>query len=136
MAANSKLASATQILCVMAYLGDSTTSLAIANSLRTNPVVVRRLLKQLERAGLVELRPGRDGGVRLVRTPDQITLDQVYSAVEAGGEVFALRSDGNPRCPVNKVMPQMLGPLFASASQAVTDVLGRTTIGSLAQAVP
>ena len=61
MAANSKLASATQILCVMVYLGDDTTSPAIANSLRTNPVVVRRLLKQLERAGLVgtTARPGR-----------------------------------------------------------------------------
>lgn len=135
MAANSRLASATQILCVMAYLGDDTTSLTIANSLRTNPVVIRRLLKLLERAGLVALRPGRDGGVGLRRSPDDITLEQVYSAVEAEGELFALRGGGSPRCPVNRMMPQLLGPVFDSASQAVTETLGRTTIGSLAQAI-
>ena len=135
MAANSRLASATQILCVLAYLGDGTTSLAIANSLQTNPVVVRRLLKLLERAGLVELRPGKNGGVGFARSPDDIRLEQVYSAVEAGSEVFALRGGGNPKCPVNRMMPQLLGPVFASANQAVTDVLGQTTIGNLARAV-
>ncbi len=134
MAANSRLASATQILCVMAYLGDGTTSGMIANSLQTNPVVVRRLLKLLERAGLVELRAGRDGGASLARPADEITLELVHSAVEAE-EVFALRGGGNRRCPVNKAMPRMLAPVFASASQAVTDVLACTTIGSLARAV-
>ncbi len=135
MAANSKLASAAQILCVMTYLGDRTTSLAIAKSLQTNPVVVRRMLKLLERAGLVALQPGRDGGVGFAVPPDTITLEQVHSAVEAGGEVFALRGGGSPKCPVNQAMPQVLGPLFASAGQAVKDVLGRTTIGDLARTV-
>lgn len=133
MAANTRLASAVQILCAIAYLGDGTTSLAIANSLRTNPVVVLRLLKLLEQAGLVRLRAGRDGGVAFAQPPDKITLKQVYAAVEAGGEVFALREGGNPRCPVNKVMPRVLGPVFTAASQAVGDVLERTTIGSLAR---
>ena len=135
MAANTKLASATQILCVLAYLGDGTTSQAIANSLQTNPVVVLRLLKLLERAGLVALRPGRDGGVGFVLSPDDITLKQVYSAVQAGEEVFALRGGGSPKCPVNRLMAQLLGPVFEATSHAVADVLGRTTIGSLARAV-
>ena len=136
MAANTRLASATQMLCVMAYLGDSTTSQVIANSLRTNPVVVRRLLKCLEQAGLVELRPGKGGGVSFARSPDEITLDQVLAAVEAEEDVFALRGGGNPNCPVNKTMPRLLGPVFVSAGQAVTAVLEQTTIGSLARSVP
>jgi Rrf2 family protein len=136
MAANSRLASAAQILCVMAYLKEDTTSQVIANSLRTNPVVVRRLLKSLEQAGLVVLRPGKDGGVSFARSPDEITLEQVHAAVEAGGDVFALRGGGNPHCPVNKTMPRLLKPVFASASQAVTAVLGQTTISSLARSVP
>jgi DNA-binding IscR family transcriptional regulator len=115
----------------MNHLGDGTTSLAIAKSLHTNPVVVLRLLKSMERAGLVALRQGRDGGVGFARSPEDITLDQVYSAVEAGGEVFALREGGNPKCPVDRAMPGALGPVFAAVDQAVGDVLRRTTIGSL-----
>ncbi len=117
----------------MAYLGDETTSQAVASSLQTNPVVVLRLLKLLERAGLVRLRSGRDGGVAFARPADEITLKQVYAAVELGGEVFALREGGNPRCPVNRAMPQVLGPVFADTGEAVGAVLDRTTVGSLAR---
>ena len=127
-----RMASAIQILCVMAYAGrPATTSEVIARSLKTNPVVVRRLLKSMQHAGLVEMRPGKDGGVQLGREPGQITLDQVYKAVESDGGVFALRPRGNPRCPVDTTMKHLLGPIFRSADAAVEQTLGRTTIASL-----
>jgi Rrf2 family protein len=135
MAANSRMASAVQILCVMAYLGDGTTSPVIANSLRTNPVVVRRLLKSLERSGLVELRPGKDGGVQFAQSPDDITLEQVFTAVETDTDVFALRRGGNTNCPVNKSMKRLLEPIFASACDAVGAILRQTTIGGLTQSI-
>ena len=63
MAMNSRLASAVHIMSFIAYAGDEgTTSEAIAKSLQTNPVVVRKILKLLEREGLVALRQGRHGG--------------------------------------------------------------------------
>ena len=129
------MASAVQMLCVMAYLGEGTTSQVIARSLRTNPVVVRRLLKSLERSGLVELRPGKDGGVHFARSPDKITLEQVYAAVETGADVFALRRRGNPNCPVNRNMKRLLGPIFSSAGDAVAAILRQTTIGGLMQSI-
>jgi DNA-binding IscR family transcriptional regulator len=36
---------------------------------------VRRILKSMEQHGLVEIRPGKDGGVQLARARDGITLD-------------------------------------------------------------
>src|ERR1700722_14969108 len=92
MAANTRMATAIQILCVIAYTGpDGTNSEIVSRSLRTNPVVVRRLLKRMQQHGLVEIRPGKDGGVKLGRDPSQITLDQIYKAVEIEAGVFALR---------------------------------------------
>jgi Rrf2 family protein len=136
MAANSRMASAVQILCVMAYTGDDgTNSEIIAKSLRTNPVVVRRLLKGMERAGLVEIRPGKDGGVRFRCEPDQITLDQIYRAVESETDVFALRQGGNPRCPVNAKMADLLGPIFQATNKAVDTTLKQTTLRSLVSAI-
>jgi Rrf2 family protein len=130
------MASAVQILCVMAYKREGNmNSEIIANSLRTNPVVVRRLLKGMEHAGLVEIRPGKDGGVQFRREPDEITLDQIYRAVEDETDVFALRQGGNPNCPVNARMKSLLGPIFAAANNAVVATLEQTTLGSLVKAL-
>jgi DNA-binding IscR family transcriptional regulator len=136
MAANSRMASAVQILCVMAYLGPgSTTAAVIARSLRTNPVVVRRLLKSMEREGLVAIRPGKDGGVQLRRAPGQITLDQICRAVEGETGVFALRPTPNPGCPVARRMSDLLGPIFGAANDAVEGTLRQTTLDSLVGAI-
>src|SRR6476620_79278 len=93
MTANSRMASAVHIMSFVAYAGDEgTTSEAIAKSLQTNPVVVRKILKLLEREGLVALRQGRQGGVGLRRAASRITLGQIYKAVESETGIFALRS--------------------------------------------
>ena len=136
MAANTKLASAVQVLCVIAYSGPAGTNAErVARSLRTNPVVVRRLVKSMEHEGLVEVRPGKDGGVQLAREPDDITLDQVYRAVEVEAGVFALRPRGNPRCPVDARMKDLLTPIFGAADTAVERTLGKTTLASLVAAI-
>src|SRR5215813_8412948 len=89
MTTNSRLASAVHIMSFVAHAGDEgTTSEAIAKSLKTNPVVVRKLLKLLEGEGLVALRQGRYGGVGLQRPASSITLGQIYRAVESESGVF------------------------------------------------
>ena len=132
MAANSVLAGAVQALCVIAWRGaEGANSEWLAKSLNTNPVVVRRLLKNLEREGLVRLRPGRHGGVELVRSPADITLDDVYRAIDPDRELFALRERSNPKCPVQRSMSRALPPLFRAAEDAVAGVLRTTSIAAL-----
>lgn len=136
MAANSLLAGAVQILCVLAWRGEQdTNSEILARSLNTNPVVVRRILKSLESHGLVEVRPGRYGGVTLLRSPSDITLEDVHRAIEPGGELFALRERGNPHCVVNKAMARVLPPLFGAANAAVDSALRRTKLSSLVEKI-
>ena len=136
MAANTRMATAIQILCVIAYKGaEGTNSEVVAKSLRTNPVVVRRLLKSMEQQGLVEMRPGKDGGVKLQRAPSQITLEQIYKAVEVETAVFALRPRGNPNCPVDSRMKGLLHPIFEATDSAVEKVLRQTTLGGLVKQI-
>jgi Rrf2 family protein len=136
MAANSLLASAVQILCFTAYVGgEKTNSEFIARSLKTNAVVVRRILKSLERQGLVEIRSGRYGGVTLKRAPEDISLQDIYRALEPGDGLFALRASGNPRCPVNLAMKGLLTPVFNAADAAVDDVLRQTKLASLVEKI-
>lgn len=136
MAANSVLAGAVQMLCVIAWRGSKgANSELLAKSLNTNPVVVRRILKTLENHGLVKVRPGRHGGVELLRSPADITLEDVYKAVEPDGALFALRERGNQRCPVNNAMIRTLPSLFGTADAAVDNVLRRTKIASLVEKI-
>jgi|SRR5579859_1615558 len=137
MAANTRMATAIQILCVIVHRGErGSNAEIISRSLRTNPVVVRRMLKSLQQQGLVDIRPGKDGGVSLRRPPDKITLDEIYRAVEANTGVFMLRPRGNPSCPVDRRMKDLLMPVFDATNTAVATTLRQTTLGSLARAIP
>jgi Rrf2 family protein len=136
MAANSLLAGAIQILSILAWRGDEeTNSERLAKSLDTNPVVVRRILKSLQHHGLVEVKPGRHGGAALARSPSDITLEDIYKAVEPDGALFVLRERGNSRCPVNNAMSRVLPPLFGAANAAVDGVLRRTKLSSLVEKI-
>src|SRR5579884_4267870 len=77
--------------------GESPTSEWMAGSIGVNPVVVRNILGMLRRAGLVHSQQGV-AGARPSRPLDQITMLDVYRAVEEGGPLFAIHSHPNPAC--------------------------------------
>ena len=60
-------------------------SAQLASALGANPSLVRKLLSPLADAGLVRSSFGRDGGIRLGRPADAITLREIYSAVLGEG---------------------------------------------------
>ena len=78
------------------------------------------MLKSLEHRGLVEIRQGKGGGVRLGRSPSSITLADIYTAVETDAEIFAYHeAEPNPACIVSCRMKQVLEPAGAAALAAV-----------------
>ena len=136
MATNSRLASAIHIMSFVAHAGDEgTTSEAIAKSLQTNPVVVRKILKLLEQEGLVALRQGRHGGVGLRHRASRITLGQIYKAVESEAGVFAMRSHVHEGCVVACAMKRRLRPIFNAATDAVEQALSKTSLAELVRGV-
>jgi Rrf2 family protein len=53
----------------------------LAVSVKTNASFIRKLVVALSAAGLVESVRGKSGGIRLAKSPKDIGLDQIYSAV-------------------------------------------------------
>src|SRR4030095_13523429 len=124
------------IMSFIAHAGDDgNTSEAIAKSLQTNPVVVRKILKLLEREGLVALRQGRHGGVDLRLPASRITLGQIYKAVESESGIFSMRSQVNEGGAVACAMKRGLGPIFDAANDAVEQALGKTRLSDLLRRV-
>ena len=127
---------AVHVLTLLAYHeGDRVTSTFLAASVNTNPVIIRRLLLALQRAGLVETSKGARAGSRLCRSPRRIDLGEVYRAVETS-EPFAQPSrKPNAACPVGNCIHKALNSIFASAQSALERDLGKTTLADVLSTV-
>lgn len=100
---------AVHVLTLLAHEGGGPlTSDFVAGSVNTNPVVIRRILALMGRAGLVSTKEGARGGTRLARPAERVTLADVYRAVEADSLFGRIRSDPNPRCPVGRSVGEVL----------------------------
>jgi Rrf2 family protein len=132
MSANSRLTIAAHAL---AWIGlyqrqgnEVATSEQIATSARTNPVVIRRLLGELRRAGLVESRRGLGAGWSLTRGLDSMTLLDVYEAVEPG-PLFAMhRATPDQECVIGYgIQPAMQG-IYDGVEQTLRRELAGVTL--------
>ncbi|WP_413537168.1 Rrf2 family transcriptional regulator [Carnobacterium divergens] len=100
----------------------------IAASVNTNPVVIRRIVGLLKKAGLVDSAPGM-GGINLLKEPQEITLYDIYNAVSVKDkQLFSLHQDTNPECIVGKNIQQSLVGVMRTAEEAMEDELKKTTL--------
>ena len=136
MAANSQFSMAVHILTLLAMAGDDNVkSEYIASSVNTNAVVIRRVLSQLNQAGLVSSQTGAFGGTRLAKSPSEISLCEIYKAVSCG-EVFALHAKSpNQDCPVGKNIEAVLCNLQKEIEKSVGEKLRQFTLARVIEMV-
>ena len=134
MSTNSRFAVAVHVLSLMAWSGEEPlNSEQVAESVNTNAVVIRRMLLELAEAGLVVSQTGSLGGSRLANDPAEMTLLDVYRALEYGG-VFSLHRQPPSRdCPVGVNIETVLGEVLSEVDSAVEQVLAGITINDVVQ---
>ncbi|MFB7138101.1 Rrf2 family transcriptional regulator [Gottfriedia sp. NPDC056225] len=108
------------------------TSEWIAESVNTNPVVIRRVMGKLKNAGLIQVRRGT-GGATLQKSLSEITLLDVYRAVEVveEGELFQFHEKPNPNCPVGANIQAVLELILNRAQEAMEKILDDVTMEEL-----
>jgi Rrf2 family protein len=139
MAANSRLTIAVHALAWLALAQrqghDVLTSDQVAASVNTNPVIIRRSLGDLRRAGLVHVRHGAGAGWSLGRAPEQISLLEVYDAVGHEQPFGLHHTEPNLECPVGRGIRPALDQVYGDIEQtlrrelalvSVADVLRKT----------
>lgn len=112
-----------------------TSSRVITYSIDTNPVVVRRVMSDLETAGLVESKRGPGGGFTLARDADEITLLDVYRAVDTGPVFKPYREHTVDDCPVGGRVSDVLDAELDAAVEALHAALDGTTVADVVEAV-
>src|ERR1700704_4420041 len=129
MSTSSRFAVAVHVLTLMAWSDEECLkSDQMAVSVNTNPVVIRRMLCELAEDQLVVSQTGAAGGSRLARDPRQITLLDVYRAVECAGSFSLHRQRPSHRCPVGAGIGSVLESVRGEIDAAIEQVLAGITI--------
>jgi Rrf2 family protein len=118
---------AVQALVILAVSDDACSSSSIAEDVDAHAVFLRRVLAQLARVKIVAAREGRDGGYRLARPADKITLADVYQAVNLAATVDELAADHCGLPEIDAVLDDVADKL----EQQTVKVLGQYTIASI-----
>lgn len=115
--------------CIDTFSNQKMTSDFMAESIGTNPVIIRKILQQLKAAGLVEVARGT-GGVKVTKPFDQITFLDVYRAVECAPEeeLFHFHENPNPKCPVGKNIHGILDKRLLEVQSAMEEKLSKMTL--------
>lgn len=130
---SSRLPIATHILMCIVQFGENCkiTSDFLAGSVNVNPVIIRKTLGQLKKAGLVKVEAGV-GGASLAKAPEDITLLDVFHAVEPEeGTLFHLHENPNPACPVGREVHGILSGYLDAAALAMENQLHAVTLQRL-----
>lgn len=116
--------------------GHVVTSEWIAGSVNTNPVVIRRILSALNKAGLVCSIRGSNGGSTLAKKAEDITLLDIKRAVDSDDPVPLYNQPPNEKCPVARSMQPVLRRVIERAEAAREAVLSTTSLAEGIAAIP
>lgn len=121
------------LICMESFKNDiKVTSDFLASSINANPVVIRRLLQQLKAAGIVTVTRG-SGGAEIAKPLDQISMLDVYHAVDCveSGNLFHFHGSPNCLCPVGRNIHTILDSKLDNIQSAMETEMKSVTIADL-----
>ena len=134
MQITSKFTVAVHILtCIDIFGGQMrVTSDFLSGSTGVNAVIVRNVLGQLRNAGIVETRQG-SGGAHLAKALDEITLYDIYKAVDCVDDegLFHFHENPNAECPVGRNIHKAMDDRLEAAQTALENELKSTTLAQV-----
>lgn len=90
----------------------------IAGSVKLSSVVVRKLMSTLKKAGLLATKSGSVPNPKLTRPAQDISLLDIYLAVEKNKPLFEVDKETNSKCVIGKNIQQILTKYYTEAENA------------------
>lgn len=104
---------------------------SLAQSVNTNPVVIRRLLSQLTKAHLVSTTRGKAGGVKLAKEPQMITLKDIYMALSPSNNMGPRDKAPHKDCAVSCSMHSIMTTVSEGTQKATLKYLDSQKLSDL-----
>jgi len=119
------------VLTALAVHDSPVPSSGLAKSVGTNAAFLRQLIGELRDAGLVETKLGKGGGALLARSPNTITLLDVYKATQEDPGLRTHCCNPASQCDIARGIPAVLKELSGRLENAVQEELSQTTIAQV-----
>jgi Rrf2 family protein len=126
---DTKFSTAIHMLILVSEAEVPMNSEQIAHSVGTNASYIRKVATRLSRAGILEGRRGVSG-FSLLKAPEDISLLEVYRAVEQTEDVHVFDVHQNPsdECIVGSNIRPVINGMFRQAEQVVESELAGATL--------
>ena len=107
------------------------TSDNIASSVEISPVMVRRLMSVLKKAGFIETKPGASPDPHLAKPAANISLLDIYLAVEKDKPLFEIDHETNLQCIVGGNIQSTLEYFYNEAENAALAKLNSVNLADI-----
>lgn len=125
---SNKLSDGVHILAYVDICKDGDlSSNAIASSIESNPSLVRRMMSRLKKAGLLVSQPGVVAP-KLGRPVAEITLLDVYQAIEDNHNLLHVDEKTNPKCIVGGNIQQTLTGIYDKIQADAENSMAQVTL--------
>ena len=115
--------------------GEEIPSATLAESVNADPTFVRKSLSKLSKAGLIVTTRGKNGASRLTRSPNQITLMDIYRA-SAAPPAFAIHSyPVEKRCPISCNIKGYMSSVLKKAQDGFENSLDGITLADVVREI-
>ena len=100
----------------------------IAQSLNINPVLVRKEICNLKKFDLVECKEGKNGGTKLLKPAENITLEDIFRMTFEKVTLGYSKNEPNPACPVGKKINSNLESLYCDINKKISSQLSEISL--------
>jgi Rrf2 family protein len=123
---------AAHIMAALGFFhGKEISSATLAESVNADPTFVRKSLSKLFKAGLIVTTRGKNGASVLTRSPEHVTLLDIYRA-SAAPPTFAIHNyPVEKRCPISRNIKGCMSSVLRKAQNSFENSLDRITLADV-----
>ncbi len=122
---------AIHVMAALAHYEGFFTSEHLAGSVNANPIFVKRILVKLSKANLVDSAVGKSGGYALARSPESISLLDIFSAVDPPRTSAVHSYPVNTECIISSNIQDVMADVLSDIQEAVETELRQTTLADV-----
>ena len=129
---NSSFSIAVHALVYLNHMEKVLSSEELAQNVCTNPVLIRKVMSKLKKAGLVDTKGGNNGGYIFIADADKLTLEQVAEAIDAKFVGSPWRSgDMNKECLIASGMGEIMQNIYRQLDENCKKSLHGITVADI-----
>ena len=131
MRSDSRLSGVLHVLLHIAEHRGPVTSEVLAKAMKTNPVVIRRIMAGLRDKRYIRSEKGHGGGWTLACDLSKVTLLNIYAALGSPSVLAISNRTETPGCLVEQAVNAALDQAFEDAEALLLSRLGQVTLAKL-----